>query len=204
MIRSHVRSQERPRSQARGIVLSGLMATAVIAAVAVPLVSPGQSAYGRDEAVSVVSLLGDSSVASDRLPTGFPVEAHGDGGIDAASARLLGDAGGSRYWVARDARGQVCLLAIEIADSAQTVASCAPPRLIETEGAPLAVSGRWTSAHLVPDSVDLSALRSDVVILGPNLIVFAPGADPAAAITLPRDHGESGPAISVGLSTSFE
>jgi hypothetical protein len=182
-------SETRIPFRGRDALLAAAIALLVAAVIVVPLLA-APVAFAREEAIAAVGLLGREPTSKDALPAGFPAELHGDGGLDRASTRYLGDFDGDRYWVARDARGQVCVVAQTVATPEQTVASCAPPSRLEAEGVAVEVSGRWQlAAFLLPDSVDTSQVRGDFARLGSNLVVARPGAPADARLEVPRDSG---------------
>lgn len=188
----------RARFSRRDVAVATVLAVILGVVIAAPLVTPSSSAYGRESAVPVIAGLGAPAAAEDALPAGFPAGAHGDGGIDRSSARLVGTFNGDRYWIARDAKGQVCLLAQTIRVPEQTVGSCAAPSALETGGIALEISGRWNlAAFLVPDSIDTSAAGPSLVALSPNLLVADPSVPPGLSVKLPRDPGASGPQIAI-------
>jgi hypothetical protein len=179
--------------------LAGGVLAAVAAIVAVTVVwGDAGSASARNEtlAYSEASVLGAPAAASDRLPSGFPVEAHGTGGLVAASARSIGIQGGTAYWIVLDRIANVCLVAQSVADRAVTSASCVSPAEFARNGAALRVDGRWSlEAFLVPDSVDAGVASGPWVAVSRNLVVYdaagaALNARTGSSIDLPRPAGE--------------
>ena len=169
-------------------------AVAVVVGVSV-LGGAAGSASARDAALAAADVLRSPAAASDRLPTGFPVDAHGTGGIVGASARSLGTQGGTAYWIALDRASNVCLLAQSVKDRAVTSGSCVSPAEFERSGSALRVDGRWTvEAFLVPDSVDTGVASGAWVAVSRNLVVYsatgaAASARTGSSVDLPRAGG---------------
>lgn len=170
------------------------VAVAVVVGVSV-LGGAAGSASARDAALAAADVLRSPAAASDRLPSGFPVDAHGTGGILRASARSLGTQGGTAYWVALDRASNVCLVAQSVKDRAVTSASCVSPAEFSTSGSALRVDGKWAvEAFLVPDSVDTGVASGAWVAVSRNLVVYSATAAAANARTgssldLPRTAG---------------
>jgi hypothetical protein len=186
----------RTASRRLDAALAGGVLAAVTAVVAATLLwGHAGSAAARDAALAEAGVLQQPAAASDRLPSGFPVDAHGTGGIVPASARSLGTQDGTAYWIALDRAANVCLLAQSVADRAVTSASCVSPAEFAISGSALRVDGRWTvEAFLVPDSVDTGVASGPWVAVGRNLVVYSAGGTAANARTgssldLPRTAG---------------
>ncbi len=187
------------RARGRDLAVAG-GALALIVAIAGGSVIWGAAgaAFGRDAAISTAQVLGGVQARGDRLPTGFPAEQHGDGGIVATSSRLLGLQNGTRYWVALDRRSNVCVLAQSTSRADLTAASCTSPGELEARGGSLRVDGgTWKfEAFLVPDSVDASSVTGGWAAVSDNLVTFT-GSGSAGSIELPRDPGASGVPITL-------
>lgn len=178
-------------------VLTALGLTAAVAVVVGVSVLGGAagSASARDAALAAADVLRVPATASDRLPSGFPVDAHGTGGIVAGSARAVGTQDGTAYWIALDRAANVCLLAQSVKDRAVTSAACVSPAEFSTSGSALRVDGRWTvEAFLVPDSVDTGVASGPWVAVSRNLVVYAAtgaalNARTGSSLDLPRTTG---------------
>jgi hypothetical protein len=174
----------------------GVLATVTAIVAATLLWGAAGSAAARDAALAEAGVLQQPAAASDRLPSGFPADAHGTGGIVPASARSLGAQGGTAYWIALDRAANVCLLAQSLADRAVTSAACTSPAEFAASGSALRVDGRWTvEAFLVPDSVDAGVASGPWVAVSRNLVVYdaagaALNARTGSSIDLPRVAGE--------------
>lgn len=181
------------------VVLSGSIVVALGAAIAL---APLTSAVGREDPIDSVRLLATVPRSSDALPAEFPVELHGDGGIDRVTSRLLGEYDGDRYWVARDVTGHVCILAQATSDHQLTVASCSNAQQLEQAGVSVEMAGRWRlSATLVPDSIDASTVAAGFSAISPNLVVRLKSTAASARLTLSRDAGKAGPTLHIGPET---
>jgi hypothetical protein len=180
----------------RALAAGVLAAVAAIVAITAIWGDAGSaSARNATLAAAEASVLATPAAASDRLPSGFPADVHGTGGIVPASARSLGTQGGTAYWIALDRASNVCLLAQSVKDRAVTSASCVSAAEFEKSGSALRVDGRWSvEAFLVPDSVDTAVASGAWVAVTRNLIVYsATGATANArtgsSLDLPRTAG---------------
>lgn len=182
------------RARGRDFAVAGTALAVVVAITGGSVIwGAAGAAFGRDAAISTAGVLGDSQTHADRLPSGFPAEQHGDGGIVAASSRLIGLQNGTRYWIALDRRSNVCVLAQSVSRADLTAASCSTAGDLEARGASLRVdAGTWKlEAFLVPDSVDASSLTGGWTAVADNLVTYT-GSGSAGSIELERDSGASG------------
>jgi hypothetical protein len=89
----------------------------------------GVSAANADARLSVreaYPLLAAPQSPSDVLPEGFPVAAHGDGGLKPDSSRFAGKFKSIDFYIAEDELGNVCLVSNDV-EAQVTASSCAPP-----------------------------------------------------------------------------
>jgi hypothetical protein len=187
------------RSRGRDLAIVGAALLVVLAICAGSLLwGAAGAAFGRDAAISTAQVLGGGQARADRLPPGFPADQHGDGGIDAGSSRLLGVQNGTSYWIALDARSNVCVLAQPTGRSDVIAAACSDAGELETSGTSLRVdAGTWRlEAFLVPDSIDATSLSGGWTAVADNLVTYS-GPGSSGSVQLERDPGSPGAPVTL-------
>ena len=135
---------------------------------------------------SVVSVLGGNETKQTRALVAAPSDdvlaMDGVDGIDPSTVRFLGEGGGSRFWVATDKAGNICVLTMLTAQGVYA-SGCNTPEAVEKNGLsigafddPAKPGHRDITALLLPDSAQLknaAASRSDTpwATISPNLVV---------------------------------
>jgi hypothetical protein len=187
-------SPSRPSVRTKDLIVATAVALVGIGVFVV--VNSSGAAFGHTNASAVISVLSTETGVNDRLPAGFPVELHGEGGLVSESARFLGADHESGYWVVLDSVSNVCLVTQSLKVVDATAAACANPNEVEVRALDLKVSGpSWqVESFLVPDSVDVTGVSGAWKVLGPNLVVVS-GPEERALLTLERSGNERGAAI---------
>ena len=134
----------------------------------------------------IVTALDQPRVNGDALPSSLQLDDLGNGGVIASSSRLLATDDTRRFWVARDAADDICLV-VAAGDAGQTIATaCNRPERIAQNGLLLGFQGLETDeavVYLLPDSAILDDVSGPWQVLSPNVVV----ADAAEA----KQHGSS-------------
>lgn len=123
-----------------------------------------------------LSAYAEGQTARDRLPAKFPVDFHGDGGLDASTSRFLGELeGGISYWSVVDKAGELCLV-VDDRVRDMTAAGCGDVSDLEKGSIALAhelAKKGGLQAFLVADGFARSDLPEPWTWVGDNLVVVA-------------------------------
>ena len=186
----------KPVASARDLAIAGGVLAVVVSIVGGSVIwGSAGAASARDAGMSSAHVLTQVQSQADRLPQGFPADQHGSGGIDGSTSQLLGVQTGTRYWIALDRSGNVCLLAQSVSQPDLTAATCSTAGELEANGASLRVdAAQWRlEAFLLPDSVDTSSLGGPWSAVADNLVTYTGASGPAnATVEFEREPGESG------------
>lgn len=177
----------------RRIVIAGAALAAGLGLAGVALAA--QAGTPVLDGSEVVGALADPRTAADALPATLGADDVGVGGLIASSARQLGSDAGRTFWVARDAAGDVCLVA-SLADASQLVAAaCGRPDRVQRNGLVLGFqgSGQESVAYLLPDDARLTAVRAPWTVVGDNVVVAYTAAVGSSGTSVPREGGGSIP-----------
>lgn len=180
---------------AGGLALAFAITTLTGSAVAqVKTNSPGE----------LVSILNSKATSEDAIPSDVSLDGIGDGGLDADSARVLGETDVARFWVGLDAKSNICVV-VHLLGSKGGGSACTSEAIFNERGLYLAVNGGtdYTEAYFVADKYSAVDLPKGLKLVSPQLVVgdtreltgevefSAPGdskGSDAAVITQPLIH----------------
>jgi hypothetical protein len=154
-----------------GAVLAAAALTATALTVGGVVAQAGDDTL---EPAQIVAALDDARSSHDALPSTLRLDELGDGGVIAASSRLLATDAGRSFWVATDAADDICLV-VALGDKGQTIATaCNRAARVKENGLVLGFQGFASDeavAYLLPDAAILDNVASPWKIVSENVVV---------------------------------
>lgn len=135
----------------------------VVAALLAGLVGCSSS---HTDAERVLPLFAEPANDQDGIPEVVGFEAR----ADLSNSRFVGDSGEARYWAAIDSSGNVCLVAIRVADPPSAAAACVSPDAFVNGGVSIEIDLSGESATLAPEKT-VSDISSPNRVVGRYLYV---------------------------------